>query len=141
MDQLVGRATAPWRFSASTLGLLSALALTLASFGIYATVSQSVVERTREIGVRVSVGAAPRAIVSLILREGLGLTIAGITIGLAAAMGAARTLTGLLFDVRPIDPVTLAATALLLILVSGAAIVLPAWRAAYMDPAVALRRQ
>jgi hypothetical protein len=141
MEDLVQRATAPWRFSAWTLGLLSLLALALASLGVYAAVSQSVVERTREIGVRVAVGALPREIVGLVLREGLGLTAAGISAGLAVALAVSRILTSLLFEVRPIDPLTLAVMAMLFIAVSAAALVLPAWRAAGVDPALALRHE
>jgi putative ABC transport system permease protein len=141
MEDLVQRATAPWRFSTWTLGLLSLLALALASLGVYAAVSQSVVERTREIGVRVAVGALPREIVGLILREGMGLTVVGITVGLAVAAGVGRMLTGLLYELRPIDPFTMAAMAMLFIVVSAAALVLPAWRAACVDPASALRRE
>lgn len=141
MDQLVRRAIAPWRFSASTLGMLSLLALALASLGVYAVVSQSVVERTREIGVRVAVGAVPRQIAGLVLREGLSLTAAGIFIGLAAGIGAGRILIGLLYEVQPIDPLTLAAVAALFTVVSTAATLLPAWRAVRVDPVSALRQQ
>ena len=81
MSSLVEHATAPWRFSAWTIGLLGLLALTLAAFGLFATLSQSVVERTREIGIRVAVGALPRQVLSLVFREGLALTVAGIAIG------------------------------------------------------------
>jgi predicted permease len=141
MDQLVSQAIAPWRFSASTLGLLSILALALASLGVYAVVSQSVVERTREIGVRVAVGALPREIASLVLRDGLSLTGAGIFIGLAAGIGAGRILISLLYEVRPLDPLTLAAVAALFTVVSTAAILLSAWRAVRVDPVSALKQQ
>ena len=140
MRGIVERATAPWRFSVSTLGLLSVLALVLASVGLYATVSQSVIERTREIGVRLTVGALPAHIVRLVVREGLRVTMAGIVIGLVAATAAGRALTGLLFGVSAIDPLTLAATAVLFVLVSVAATAVPAWRAARVDPASALRQ-
>jgi ABC-type antimicrobial peptide transport system permease subunit len=140
MDRLVDRAIAPWRFSVSTLGLLSLLAIALASMGIYAVVSQSVLERTREIGVRVAVGALPRQIASLVLRDSLTLTAAGIAIGLAVATGAARVLTGLLYDVQPADPLTLSAMAALFLSVSTAAVLLPVWRATRVDPVRALRQ-
>jgi predicted permease len=140
MDRLVDRAIAPWRFSVSTLGLLSLLAVALASMGIYAVVSQSVLERTREIGVRVAVGALPRQIASLVLRDSLTLTAAGIAIGLAVATGAARVLTGLLYDVQPADPLTLSAMAALFLSVSTAAVLLPVWRATRVDPVRALRQ-
>jgi predicted permease len=139
MDQLVGQAIAPWRFSASTLGLLSVLALALASLGVYATVSQSVVERTREIGVRVAVGALPHEIAGLVFRDSLSLTTTGIVIGLATAVGAGRVLTSLLYDVQPADPLTLAGMAALFTGVSTAAILLPVRRAARINPIEALR--
>lgn len=141
MNQIVGQTVAPWRFSASTLGLLSIFALTLASLGVYAIVSQSVVERTREIGVRIAVGALPRAIASLVLREGLYMTGVGIVIGLAAGVGAARVLVSLLYEVDPVDPLTLGSVAVLFIVVSTVAILLPVWRAVRVDPVLALRQQ
>ena len=141
LDDIVARAMAPWTFGVSTLGLLGVLALLLASLGVYATSSQSVVERTREIGVRVAVGALPRDVASLVLWEGLGLTLVGIVLGLAGAMGIGRVLTGLLFEVRPIDPLILAAMAILFSAVSTSAILLPAWRASRVDPVRALRQQ
>lgn len=140
MDGIVERATSPWRFSASTLGLLGVVALVLASLGIYATVSQTVVERTREIGVRVAVGALPRHIARLVLHEGLALTLAGTVIGLGAAMAVGRALTGLLFGVSAVDPVTLISTSALFVAVSAAATLLPARRAARADPVASLRR-
>jgi predicted permease len=140
MDRIVERATSPWRFSASTLALLSVVALALASRGLCATGSQTVIERTREIGVRVTVGALPRHIARLVLREGLSLTFVGIVIGLVAATAVGRALTGLLFGVSAIDPLTLVSTAALFLVVSVAATLLPAWRAARVDPVAALRR-
>jgi predicted permease len=140
MGGIVERATAPWRFSATTLGLLSIVALVLSCFGIYAAISQSVVERTREIGVRVAVGAVPRQIARLVLREGLALTLAGVAIGLGAAVAAGRALAGLLFGVSALDPLTLAVTSARFVGVSVAATLLPAWRAARLDPVAALRR-
>jgi putative ABC transport system permease protein len=139
MDDIVAQATAPWRFSTWTLGVLSLLALALASLGLYAVVSQTVVERTREIGVRVAIGALPREIVHLVLRDSVTLTLAGISIGLIVTLGVGRILTSLLFDVQLIDPPTLAAVAALFIVVSAAAIIVPAWRGAHVDPVVALR--
>lgn len=139
MDQLVGQAIAPWRFSASTLGLLSILALALASLGVYAVVSQSVVERRREIGVRVAVGALPRQIAGLVLHDGLRLTVLGIALGMAAAIGAGRVLTSLLYEVQPGDPLTLTSMAVLFLIVSTAAILIPVWRATRVDPVCVLR--
>jgi ABC-type antimicrobial peptide transport system permease subunit len=140
--QVLGwRTVAPWQFGAATLGLLSILALTLASLGVCAIVRQSVVERTREIGVRIAVGALPREIASLVLREGLSMTGAGIVIGLAAGVGAARILAGLLYEVGPVDPLTLGGVAVLFVVVSTLAILLPVWRAVRVDPVLTLRQQ
>jgi putative ABC transport system permease protein len=140
MDEIVDQATAPWRFSAWTLGLLGLIALTLASFGVFATLSQSVVERTREIGIRVAVGALPRQVAGLVFREGVVLTIAGIGLGSAVATLAGGFVGRLLFEVPAIDVVTLAGTATLLGVVSAVAVYVPAWRAARLDPSIALRR-
>jgi putative ABC transport system permease protein len=141
MEHVVGQSVAPWRFSTSTLGLLGVLALAIASLGVYAVVSQSVVERTREIGVRVAVGAVPREIVALVLRDAVSLTGLGIAVGLAAALGAGRALTGLLYDVQPADPVTLAGMAALFAAVSAVAVLRPVWRATRVDPVRALRQE
>jgi putative ABC transport system permease protein len=116
------------------------VALTLAALGVYAAINQSVVERAREIGVRVAVGANPREIVTLVAREGLGLTILGIAIGLGVATAAGRVLAGLLFEVSPIDPLTLTTMSGIFIVTSIAALVIPARRAARVDPASVLRR-
>lgn len=141
MDQIVAQAMGPWRFSASTLSLLSIIALILTSLGVYAVVSQSVVERRREIGVRIAVGAPPTGIAWLMLREGLSMTSVGIIIGSVAGMGAGRILASLLYGVRHIDPITLGGVAALFFVVSTGAILLPALRAVRLDPMVVLRQQ
>lgn len=141
MTSFVERATAPWRFSAWTLGLLGLIALSLASFGVFATLSQSVVERTREIGIRVAVGALPHQVSALVLREGVALTVVGIFLGSAVAALAGGYLGRLLFEVPAIDAATLAGMAMVFALVSAVAVCVPAWRAASLDPTIALRRQ
>jgi predicted permease len=141
MSDFVARGTAPWRFGAWTLSLLGFLALVLALSGVYAAISQSVVERTREIGVRIAMGARPVEIVRLVLREGMVLVSVGACLGLAVAASAGRTLGSLLYEVSSIDLPTLASAALLLLAVSTFAIVQPAWRASHVDPVVALRRE
>ncbi|HKE82568.1 MAG TPA: ABC transporter permease [Vicinamibacterales bacterium] len=141
MSAFVERATAPWRFSAWTLGLLGLIALTLASFGVFATLSQSVVERTREIGIRVAVGALPRQVSGLVFREGLTLTAVGIALGSAVATLTGGYLGRLLFEVPAIDGATLAGMAMLFSLVSAVAVYVPAWRASRLDPTIALRSQ
>ena len=139
VDEMVGRAIAPWRFSASTLAILSALALILAIVGVYGIVSQAVVERMREIAVRIALGALPRDIVGLVLREGLLMTAAGIALGLAVAVTTGSVLSSLLFGVRPVDAVTLIAITALFSVVAALAMLLPVRRALRVDPLVALR--
>ena len=141
MDDILAQATGPWRFSSWTLGFLSLLAVALASLGLFTTVSQSVVERTREISVRVAVGALRRQIVQLVLRDSMSLTLAGIAIGLAVSLGIARILTSLLFEVRFFDPATFAGVAALFVVISVAAVIVPAWRGANIDPVVGLRKE
>jgi predicted permease len=141
MTSLVESATAPWRFSSWTLALLGLIALTLASFGVFATLSQSVIERTREIGIRVAIGALPRQVAGLVFREGVALTVVGIALGSAVATLVGGFLERLLFEVPAIDAATLAGMALLFGFVSIIAVYVPAWRAARLDPTVALRRQ
>jgi putative ABC transport system permease protein len=141
MTSFVERATAPWRFSAWTLGLLGLIALGLASFGVFATLSQSVVERTREIGIRVAVGALPHQVSALVFREGVALTAVGIFLGSVAAVLTGGYLGRLLFEVPAIDAATLGWMAMLFSVVSAIAVYVPAWRASRLDPTVALRRQ
>ena len=141
MDHLVDRAMSPWRFGASMLSLLGLLALALASTGVYATVSQSVADRTHEMGVRVAVGARPRQIAGLVLGDGLRVAAAGIAVGLGVAIAAGRVLTSLLYEVHPGDPLTLAAMAALFTVVSIVALAFPTWRATRVDPMLALREQ
>jgi putative ABC transport system permease protein len=140
MDGLVRQATAPWRFSATALALLGAVALALAAVGVYATVSQSVVERTQEIAIRVAVGAVPAQIGAMVLREGLLLAAAGVVTGAGVAAVAAHAITGLLFGVAPLDPLTSAAAALLFLAVAASALALPARRAAGVEPGVLLKQ-
>jgi uncharacterized membrane protein YeiB len=131
----------PWQFSATTLGLLSAFALTLAILGVYGSVSGSVIQRRREIAIRSTLGALPRDIVRLVLREGVLLTAIGIAAGLTISIGVTRALAGLLFGVRPLDPGTLAGTAALFVCVSLASMLLPVGRALRVDPAATLKQE
>jgi putative ABC transport system permease protein len=139
VEEMVGRAIAPWRFSASTLAFLSVLALILAIVGVYGIVSQSVAERIREIAVRIALGALPRDIVTLVLREGLLMIMAGIVLGLLVAIATSSLLTSLLFGVQPADPVTLLGMALLFMVVAVFAMMLPVRRALRIDPVISLR--
>jgi putative ABC transport system permease protein len=139
MERMVNAATAPWRFSASTLTILAVVAIALASLGVAAVLTQAVVERRREIGVRIAVGAQPRHIAGLVMREGVLLTTSGIVIGLAAAFASGRAFSALLYEVSPMDPLTMAAVAVFVALVGGAAMLVPVRRATRVDAIEALR--
>lgn len=140
MEAMVSGAVAPWRFGAVTLTILSAFALLLAALGIYGTISQSVVERRREIAVRMAVGGVGRDVIRLVFREGMTMTIVGVVVGLVAAVVVGRAVAGLLFGVAPIDAATMTAMAALFVIVSGVALLLPAWRATAVDPATVLKQ-
>jgi ABC-type antimicrobial peptide transport system permease subunit len=117
------------------------VALLLTATGIYGVLSGSVSERTREIGVRSALGASRANIVSLVVRQGMALTGTGILIGLAGAAASTEAIVTLLFGVSRLDPVTYLGVIVLLVAVSGIACWAPAWRAAKVDPALALRSQ
>ena len=128
------------RFAAFLLGVFAFLALTLAAIGTYATVSLLVTERTQEIGIRMALGAERRAIAMSIVREGLLLAAGGVGIGTVGALLASRVLESMLFGVRAFDPVTFVLVPVVLVLVAVCASLLPARRAAALDPVIALRR-
>lgn len=115
------------------------LGLLLTAIGLYGVLALAVGERTREIGVRMALGARVPAILSLILREGLALAVAGLAVGLASALMLSDLLTRFLYGIRPDDPVTYTVAAVLVGGVALAACAVPAWRAARVDPVVALR--
>jgi putative ABC transport system permease protein len=123
------------------LGTFAALALLLAAVGLYSVLSFKVGQRTREIGIRVALGAHPRAVVELIIRHGLTLASAGVAIGFIAALGLTQLLTRVLYAVSPVDPLNLGAVALVLAVIAGLACWLPARRAARVNPIVALRAE
>jgi putative ABC transport system permease protein len=127
------------RFRTLLLGLFSGIALVLAAIGIFGVVSYSVSCRTREIGVRMALGATPRSIRRLVIGESAKLVLFGLGAGIPAALLLARFLSALLFGVSPSDPLTFIGVALLLMLVALAAANLPARRAMRVDPMVALR--
>ena len=130
-----------WRqhVSASMLGLFAAIALVLSAVGIYGVLSYSVSRRTHEIGIRSALGATRRDILRMVVGEGLLLTLMGVGVGVAVDLGLTRLLTGLLYGVRPRDPLTFVALTLLLIIVALLAAYVPARRATSVDPMVALR--
>jgi ABC-type antimicrobial peptide transport system permease subunit len=119
--------------------IFAALALVLTSVGIYGVVSYAVARRVREIGVRMALGATPRDVVRLVVRQGMMPVVIGLGVGLVAALGLTRLLAGMLYGVSPRDPVALAAMAAVLVAVALLASYLPARRATRVDPLVALR--
>jgi predicted permease len=127
------------KIAAILLGVLSAVGLLLATMGLYGVLAYSVAQRTREIGLRVALGAEPTDVVALVVRQGLWLTMAGLIIGGLSALALTRSLSGFLFGVKPADPSTLIGVALLLTLVGLLASYVPARRATRVDPMVALR--
>ena len=139
MDEVMADTMGRARFNTLLLGLFAGLATLLAAVGIFGVMNYSVTLRTREIGLRMALGAQPRQVLMLILRNGLLLTAAGIGLGLAGALALTRVLSGLLFGVGSTDPETFAAIALLLTLVSLIACYLPARRATRVSPLIALR--
>ena len=141
MQQVIDRPAASRRFPLALLGTFAALALLLAAVGIYAVTAYGVAQRTREIGVRMALGAQPRAIAGLVLRQSFRPIIAGLAVGLVGAVLTALAMRTLLFDVAPLDPPTFAAVSLLLSAVAFLACLLPARRATRVDPMIALRSE
>jgi putative ABC transport system permease protein len=129
------------RFAAAVLGAFAALALVLAATGLYGVLSYSVSQRRREMGVRAALGAGRGQLVALILRQGLAVTCLGLAVGIVAAFAATRLLDGMLFGVSRLDAVAFVTGPALLLLVAIAACLIPARRAASVDPAEALRAE
>jgi len=141
MDNMIDLTTGPRRFAMILLGSFAALALALASIGLYGVMSYTVTQRTQELGVRVALGARTRHVLQLVLGEGMRLVLAGTVIGLVAAVLVTRLMTSLLFDTAPTDLATFVAIPLLLLAVAFLASYLPARRAARVDPMTALRTE
>jgi putative ABC transport system permease protein len=139
MDQRISDSIAPRRFNMFILGLFAGLALILAAIGIYGIMAFSVVQRTREIGVRMALGASTQDVLKLVMRNGFKLALIGIVVGLLAAFAATRVLASLLYDVSATDPVIFLIDAVLLAIAALLACYIPARRATKVDPLVALR--
>lgn len=139
LASVVDGTVAPLRFYLLLVGVFAGVALVLAAVGLYGVVAYAVLQRTRELGIRMALGARERQVTGLVLGRYLKLTAAGLVLGLALAAGASRALTHLLSGVRPVDPVTYAGVVGVLGLVAFLAALLPARRAARVPPSVALR--
>ena len=139
-EAVLAESTSGPRFYTGVTTAFTALALVLASVGLFSLVSYSVAQRSRELAIRITLGARQVDVLALIVREGMALAAAGIGAGLLLAWAGARSLSSLLFAVRPDDPAVFAATAALLALVSLAATLLPALRAARVEPMSVFRR-
>ena len=141
MDALVAASEAERRFALIVFEVFALVALVLAATGIYGVLSGSVTERLREIGVRSALGASRSDILALVIRQAMTLTGLGVVIGLAGAVAASRALMTLLFGISRLDPITYVGVIALLGIVSGLACFAPAWRAARVDPTIALRME
>ena len=139
MDQVLFDSIASRRFSATLLGTLAGLGLLLASVGVYGVISYGVSQRTREIGIRMALGAARGDVLSLVVSEGMKLLLLGVAAGAISSLLLTPVLSGLLFGVSPRDPVAFAASAVFLAAVALLACYVPARRASRIDPMVALR--
>ncbi len=141
MERIVADSVARTSFTMALLLIAAAVALFLGAVGIYGVISYAVSRRTREIGVRIALGAQPTDVSQLVLRQGTGVVLMGLGVGVLAALALTRFLRGLLFEVSPTDPIAFLAMSVLLLFVALLASYLPARRAARVDPMVALRAE
>jgi putative ABC transport system permease protein len=141
MEDVVGRSMTRDRFSVLVLGAFACVALVLAAVGLYGVVAYVVTQRTNEIGVRMALGAEPRGIQRLVIVQSLQAVSIGVGIGLVGAVGMSSVLGSLLYEVKPLDPMTLAGVTILLVAVALTAAFIPARRAARVDPVLALRTE
>jgi putative ABC transport system permease protein len=141
LEELVAESMGQRRLSMILLGVFAGLALLLASLGIYGVMSYSVTQRSRDLGVRMALGAARGSVLGLVLRQGMVLAVAGVGIGLVGAFALTRLISSQLYAVKPTDPATFAVVAFLLLAIALVATFVPALRATRVDPVVALREE
>jgi predicted permease len=139
MNEVIAASLAQQRFSMILLGAFAAVALLLASLGIYGVISYLVGQRTHELGIRIALGAQRRDVMQLVLSHGLKMAVGGVALGLIVSLGLTRLLAEMLFGVSATDPMTFVVITLLLMTVALLACFVPAWRATQVDPLVALR--
>jgi len=141
MEEVIAASVSQQMLTVRLFGLFSLLALLLASLGVYGVMAYSVTQRTREIGIRMALGAPPRNIVKLVMKRGMFLVIAGVIIGLLGAFVLTRVVANLLFGISATDTITFLEITLLLVIISLLATLIPAWRATKVNPVNALRFQ
>jgi ABC-type antimicrobial peptide transport system permease subunit len=139
LEQVIDETMARSRFSMFLLILFGAAAVVLAAIGVYGMIAYAVAQRTREIGIRMALGAERRAVVAMVARNAAGLAGAGIVCGVAAAIALTGLLRSLLFEVSATDSASFGGAALLLLAIGTAAACVPAWRASHVDPVSTLR--
>jgi putative ABC transport system permease protein len=139
MQELLDGRVSTWRLGAWLLGVFAAIAILLTAVGLAASIAWWVTQRTREIGVRMALGANPRDVWRMVLAQGVGLAMAGVILGLAGAAASTRLIASWLYGVTPLDPKTFAASAAGMVLIAAIASYIPARRATRIDPLVALR--
>ncbi len=141
LDDVRSQSTAWSRFYTWLLATFAGIAVILAAVGVFGVMSYSVTQRTREIGIRMALGAHPRDVLKMVMRRGLVMTLIGVIIGLGGAFGLTRILESQLYEVEPTDPATFAAVSALLAVIALVACLLPARRAARVNPMTALRHE
>ena len=141
MDAQVAATLLPAKMGAASVSAVGIVAMALASIGLYGVIAYSVARRTREIGIRMALGARPAAVVGLVMRQGLTLAVVGIGAGALLALGAAKAVAGALYGVSFVDPLAWSGAIVLLLAVSTLANVVPARRASIVDPSRALRAE
>jgi len=137
--EILSREVSPKRFNTGLLSLFAAMALLLAGTGVYGVIAYSVAQRTREVGVRMALGASHRDVVRMFVAQGMKLVLPGLAIGIAAALALTRVMTSLLFGVKPTDATAFILVSICLTAAALVACYLPARRATKVDPLVALR--
>ena len=141
MSEIMAVSLAERRFNALLLGIFAGVALLLASVGLYGVLAFTVAQRTREIGIRMALGAQAGDVVRLVLRQGLTLSVVGVAVGICVSLASTGVLRRFLYGIAPTDPATFGSLALLLIGVAAVACLIPARRAMRVDPMVALRHE